>query len=134
MRTLHKSPNPILTVLFSSISCSSTSIFLLPVLVMGDADRSNERRGSLNSVFHISPYLDYSSQAAQQACAAAEQGARAGMGWCSARPRSFAQGQRLQAFIRETCEGDHLAGVTNKTAGSPGKREAIYSSRLLLVG
>lgn len=38
-----------------------------------------------------------------------------------------------QAFIRELRRG-RVAGVTNGMAGSPAQQEAIYSSRLLLVG
>lgn len=37
-------------------------------------------------------------------------------------------------FSLEGCDGDPIAGVTYKTPGSPAKREAIYSSRFLLVG
>lgn len=39
-----------------------------------------------------------------------------------------------QAFIRDSCEGDHKAGVAYEMQTFPGKWEAIYSSRLLLVG
>lgn len=43
--------------------------------------------------------------------------------------------QRLgsRAFIRDSCEGDHLAGVAYEMQAFPGKWEAIYSSQLLLV-
>lgn len=50
-----------------------------------------------------------------------------------ARPRSFVQRPGLPAPSRSR-EGDPIAGVPYETAGSPAKREAIYSSRLLLVG
>lgn len=128
--TLHKSSNPILNFLFSlfhalQLSFAHSQFWSQRMLTDQMNSVSLRTRLFISASVGITLFRELNNPVLSRS-----------------QRRDQLHGAQACAFVRRprlrlslgSCEGDRGAGVTNRTAGSPAKREAIYSSRLLLVG